>query len=333
MSSLIPWGNEEERNYCCMRKIVSDLMSKELRKIFKQEWNSRYQARMGGWDETNVSGNQLFHLEKKPRSGPNKNVYLAKFQHGDTNQWDCTVLFAAILYSNSIGRASLNPTIQSEVDNLREIRNKIMHITEGKLSNCDFQTMTTRVQNAFNALGLAVNEINRIITEKNFYTSFQVLPVQPSHEVVYRSEKIKQVSQDLKKLSNDNNGELTYFYICGNPGSGKSQLARQVCEDIYQGINWQTETTFFMTIDGKSLDSLLYSYEDFCRRLNCSESVLKNIINSSKPKDEKIKDLRSQITTRIKNWKRWWVIVDNVENLANIAPSKFKPSDLELLKR
>jgi tetratricopeptide (TPR) repeat protein len=229
------------------------------------------------------------------------------------------VLFDAILYSNSIGRASLNPTIQSEVNNLREIRNNFYHIKEGKLSNSDFQTMTTRVENAFNTLGLSVNEINRIITENNRYTSFQVLPVKPSHEVVYRSEKIKQVSQDLQKLSNDNNGELTYFYISGNPGSGKSKLARQVCEDIYKGINSQTETAFFMTLDGRDLYSFLLSYEDFCRRLNCDESVLEHIMNSSKPDEEKIKDLISQITTRIKNWKRWWIIVDNVENLKTIA--------------
>ncbi len=75
-----------------------------------------------------------------------------------------------------------------------------------------------------------------------------------------------------------------------------------------------------MTLDGKDLDNLLYTYEDFCRRLNCNESVLENIINSSKPIVERIKDLRSQVITRIKNWKIWWLIVDNVENLANISP-------------
>ena len=320
MSTTIPWENEEERNYICMRKIISDLVSKELRKIFKQEWNNRYQATIGPWGDTNVSGQELFHLETKRPSGPKKNVYLATFQHGDTNQWDCTVLFAAILYSSSIGRSSLNPTIQTEVNNLREIRNKIMHITEGKLSNSDFQTMTTRVENAFKTLGLSVNEINRIKTENNLYTSFQVLPVKPSHDVVDRSEEIKQIRQDLQKLSSDNDGKLTYFYISGNPGSGKSQLARQICEDIYKGINWKTETLFFMTLDGSNLSSLRHSYEDLCRRLNCNESVLKSIMNSSKPDEEKIKDLRSQITTRIKNWKRWWIIVDNVENLENIAP-------------
>ncbi len=318
MSTILPWENEEEQNYICLEKIVNDVVSKGLRKIFKQEWNYRYQARFGAWDDTNVSGQQLFHIEKT-RSRPNKNVYQAKFRHGDTNQWDSSVLFDAILFSNSIGKASLSPTTQSEVNNLREIRNEIKHITEGKLSNSDFQSLTTRVENAFVSLGLPVNEVNRIKCERNRYKSFQVLPVKPAHDVVYRSEKIQEITKDLHKLHSDNDDKLTYFYICGNPGSGKSQLARQVCEDLYEGVNWQARATFVMTLDGKDLDTLLYTYEDFCRRLNCNESALENILNSSKPNVEKIKHLRSQVTTRIKNWKRWWLIVDNVENLANIS--------------
>ena len=319
MSTILPWENEEEQNYICLEKIVNDVVSKGLRKVFKQEWNYRYQATFGAWDDTNVSGQQLFHMEKT-RSRPSKNVYQAKFQHGDTNQWDCSVLFDAVLYSNSISKASLNPIIQSEVNNLRQIRNEIKHIQEGKLSNSDFQSLTTRVENALASLRLPVNEINRIKFQRNRYKSFQVLPVKPAHDVVYRSEKIQEISKDLHKLHSDNDGKLTYLYICGNPGSGKSQLARQVCEDLYRGVNCQTEATFVMTLDGKDLDTLRYTYEDFCRRLNCNESVLENIINSSKPIVEKIKDLRYQVTTRIKNWKRWWLIVDNVENLANIYP-------------
>ncbi len=319
MSTILPWENEEEQNYICLEKIVNDVVSKGLRKIFKQEWNYRYQSTFGAWDDSNASGQQLFHKEKT-RSRPNKNVYQANFQHGDTNQWDCSVLFDAILYSNSISKASLNPLIQSGVNNLREIRNEIKHIKEGKLSNSDFQSLTTRVENSFVSLGLPVNEVNRIKFERNRYKSFQVLPVKPAHDVVYRSEKIQEITKDLHKLHSENDGKLTYFYVCGNPGSGKSQLARQVCEDLYRGVNWQTEATFVMTLDGKDLDTLLYTYEDFCRRPNCNESVLVNILNSSKPNVEKIKDLRSQVTIRIKHWKRWWLIVDNVENLANVSP-------------
>ena len=319
MSSILPWEDEEEQNYMCMEKIVNDIVCKGLRSVFKQEWNSRYQSKMGAWDDTSASGKQLFHLEKT-RSRPNKNVYQAAFQHGNTSQWDCSVLFDAILYSKSIGQASLNPTIKNEVNSLREIRNDIKHHTEGKLTNSEFQNLTTRVENALKSLGLPINEVNRIKVERNRYKSFQVLPPQPLHEVVYRSEKIRQVQQELQELHSDRDGKLTYFYISGNPGSGKSQLARQVCEDTFNGVSSSIEPKFVMTLNGTDLKSLLYSYENFCRRLNCNESAIENITKSSKPSEVKIKDLTSLLSSRIKNWKRWWIIVDNVENLTDITP-------------
>ena len=314
--SGIPWESEENQNYIRLRHIIMNVARTELRKFFIQEWNNRYQASFGAWDDTNVSGNQLFNREKI-RARPNKNMLQSKFQNGDTNQWDCSVLFDAILYSNSIG-ASLTPTIKTEVDNLRKSRNKLTHeILDEKLSDIEFQTMITSVENALNTLGLSIKEVVRI---RNLYKSFQVFPPKPAHEVVCRSDKIHEIKQDLQTLQCDNDGKLTYFYISENPGSGKSQLAWQVCEDIYNGVNWQTEATFVMTLDGQDLNSILYSYEDFCRRLNCNESVLQSILNSSKPTDEKIKDLRSQITTRITNWQKWWILVDNVENLELISP-------------
>ena len=314
--SGIPWESEENQNYIRLRHIIMNVARTELRKYFIQEWNNRYQASFGAWDDTNVSGNQLFHREKT-RARPNKNMLQSKFKHGDTNQWDCSVLFDAILYSNSTG-ASLNPTMKTEVDNLRKLRNKITHeILDEKLSDVEFQTMTTSVENALNTLGLSIKEVVRI---RNLYKSFQVLPPKPAHEMVCRSDKIHEIKQELQNLRCDNDGKLTYFYISGNPGSGKSQLAGQVCEDIYNGVNWKTEATFVMTLDGKDLDSLLYSYGDFCRRLNCNETVLQSILSSSQATDEKIKDFRSQITTRIKNWKKWWILVDNVENLELISP-------------
>ena len=316
--SAIPWESEERRNYICMDYIVTNVASKELRKIFVQEWNSRYQASFGKWDDTNVSGNQLFHREKS-RARPNKNTLQSKFQHGDTNEWDGTVLFDAILYSDSIG-ASLNPTIKTEVDNLRKLRNEIKHNSEGKLDDIDFQSLTTRVENSFKALGLPIKETERIKIERNLYKSFKVLPPKPTHEIVHRSDMIQEIKQDLEKLHCNNDGKLTYFCISGNPGSGKSQLARQVCEDIYNAVNWMTDAIFVMTLDGNNSDSLFNSYENFCRRLNCSESVLESVLNASKPKEEKIKNLRSQITTRIGNWKKWWIIVDNVENPEFIFP-------------
>ena len=321
MATKIPWENEEEQNYICMDKIINDIVCKELRSIFKQEWNSRYQVSFNAWDDTNASGQQLFHREStRPR--PNKNVYQTAFQHGDTNLWDCSLLFDAILYSKSIGQASLNPTIKREVNNLREIRNEIKHNAKGKLTSTEFQKMTTRVKNALVPLGIPVNEIEQIISEKNRYNykSFKILPSEPMHHVVSRSAYIHEINRDLENLHNDNDGKLTYFYISGNPGCGKSQLARQVCEDISNSENWETERTFAMTLDGTTLDTLFRTYKEFCYFLKCNESAIENIASSSKPNDLKIKDLRSLISTRIRNWKRWWIIVDNVENLMEISP-------------
>ena len=302
-----------------MRHIITDVVSEGLRKVFKNEWNTRFQARFGAWDDTSVSGVQLFSLENT-RSRPNKNVNQAKFQAGDTNQWDCSVLFDAILYSNCIGKSSLNPIIKTAVDNIRKMRNKIMHADETILSDADFQTMISDVENAFKALGLPIHDIAQIKIKRNSYKSFQVLPSKPIHQVVYRSEEINEMKQELQTLRISSGGKLTYLYISGNPGSGKSELSRQLCEDMFKGVDWETEQTFAMTLDAKDEDTILQSYQDFSRRLNCSESILVNVMNSCKPKREKIKELRSLVESRIKNWKRWWIIVDNVENLNIISP-------------
>ena len=318
--SDVPWETEEKRNYIWMQNIIIDVASEGLRKVFKNEWNTRYQASFGAWDDTNVSGLQLFHRENA-RSRPNKNMYQAKFQHGDTNQWDCTVLFDAILYSNSIGKSSLNPAIKTEVDNIRNMRNKIMHADKTILPDADLQTMISDLEKAFKALSLPINDITQMKMKRNLYKSFHVLPSKPTHEVVYRSVKVKDIQQELQTLRIDtSDSKLTYFYISGNPGSGKSQLSRQLCEDLLKSANLEAEATFVMTLKAKDLDALYHSYEDFCRRLNCSESTLATIINSCKPIVEKIEDLRSLIESRIKNWKRWWIIVDNVENLEDISP-------------
>ena len=309
----VPWESEENRNFICIQAIVADVIPGGLRKIFKREWNTRYQTTFGAWDDTSVSGQHLFHKEKS-RARPNRNMLQSKFQHGDTNQWDCSVLFDAILFSTSIG-SSLSATIKTEVDNLRKIRNQVAHSGEAKFSDVQFQTIISDIENALKNLGIPLHEVTEIKNKRNLYKSFQVLSSKPTHEVVYRKEILNEIKQDLQKLRTHHGGALTYFYISGNPGCGKSQLARQLGEDLYKSTNWHTETTYVMTLNAKDLDTLLYSYEEFGRYLNCKEDVLLNIMNSSKTKAEKIKDLRSQITTRIRNWTRWWIIIDNVEDL------------------
>ena len=78
-------------------------------------------------------------------------------------------MFFAILYSDSIGTI-LSPAVRKEVDDIRQVRNEIAHITEAKLKDADFQTSVNRVLDAFTALGLAVTEIQEIKNQMTFPT-------------------------------------------------------------------------------------------------------------------------------------------------------------------
>ena len=219
----------------------------------------------------------------------------------------------------SIG-STLSPAIKTEVENLRKVRNQVAHSDKAKFSDAQFQTMISDIENAFKVLGIPLHDVTAIKNKRNLYKAFQVLSPKPTHQVVVRTATLNEIKEDLQKLRTDSGGELTYFYISGNPGSGKSQLARQLGEDLYKSTSWHRETTFVMTLNAKDFDTLLRSYEEFCRHLNCKEDVLVNTMNSSMPKGDKIKNLRSQIAARIRNWTRWWIIIDNVEDLGIVPP-------------
>ena len=273
----LPWESEEGRNYIFIRSMLTDVVTEELRKYFKREWNTRYQARFGAWDDTSVSGLQLFHAEKT-RARPSKKMLQSKFQHGDTNQWDCTVLFDAIRFSNSIV-STLTPSLKTALDNLRDIRNKILgHILKATFSDVEFETIVNDIEDAFETLAIPVHDLTQIRNKRNLYKSFHILTPKPTHEVVYREEKINEIKQDLEKLRTENDGKLTYFYISGNPGCRKSQLARQLGEDLFQGVKGSKETAYIMTLEAKDVDTLFNSYQNFCRRLKCNESFLVNVI-------------------------------------------------------
>ena len=83
-------------------------------------------------------------------------------------------------------------------------------------------------------------------------------------------------------MKRDNTNKLTYFYISGNPGSGKSQLARQVCEKLFESVDREKETTFVMTFDGKNVESILWCFVEIYRHFKHDENVLGSILKSNR---------------------------------------------------
>ena len=175
--------SQEELNYFRLCYVVFNLVPVGLRQIFKQEWDFLYKkTSRGEWEDSPQNGRDFYNKETKASRKRNAQC-LATIQNGDTAEWDCTCLFFAILYSDSIGK-TLSPAVNKDVDEIRQVRNGIAHMTEANLTDADFQTSVDRVLNAFTSLGLPITEIQEIKNQKNF----------PTNEV----EQIKKQVRDLQ---------------------------------------------------------------------------------------------------------------------------------------
>ena len=344
--------NDEQLNYfriCC---ITTDVLAEGLRTIFKQEWDNRYKATLGEWKDEPRNGLDFFHGESPQNQRRNVNL-LATMIIGNRAEWDCTMLFYAILYSDCIGN-SLDAVVKSNVDDLRKFcHEEFAHIPRGRLSDPEFQNAITRVDVAFQALGLStlgiqesrnqsglptdglekilnkVDDLRQELQEKederqvledqlrNEVSSFCTLPPKPSHDVAGRDDEVTKITQQLKELKEGNKSRLSYLYISGNPGSGKSQLAGLVAKRFFQEV---PNTAFVMTLNAESLDSLLKSFVSFARLLQCSEYAITNTLSSKDSEiKEKIANLKTLISTKAKLYTSWLLVVDNVTSIHQVS--------------
>ncbi|XP_044174534.1 uncharacterized protein LOC114977338, partial [Acropora millepora] len=330
----------EQLNYyriCC---ITTDELTDGLRTIFKQEWDNRYATTLGEWKDEAKNG-QDFKNGESPRNQARNQELLATMINGNRAEWDCTMLFYAILFSDCIGRG-LNAVVRSNVDDLRKFRNQeFAHLPRGHISEPKFQSAITKVQDVFQALGLPTVKIQEIRNQANFPTShlkkilkevdklkqevkvledqlqsettpFCILPPKPSHDVAARNDEVANITEVLKQLKETNESRLSYLYISGNPGSGKSQLAGLVAKQIFM----ESTHAFVMTLNAANLDRLLDSYVSFARHLKCSEYAVTNILNDKDLKtQEKIAYIKSLAGTKVELYASWLLLVDNVVSI------------------
>ena len=332
---------EEQLNYyriCC---ITTDELTEGLRTIFKQEWDNRYATTLGEWKDEAKNG-QDFQNGESPRNQARNNELLATMIKGNRAKWDSTMLFYAILYSDCI--RCLNAVVRSKVDDLRQFRNKVFaHVPQGQISKRDFRSAIAQVQGAFQALGLSTVRIQEIRDQTSFPTShlkkvlrevdrlkqevkvledqlqsettpFCILPPKPSHDVAARNDEVANITEVLKQLKETNEGRLSYLYISGNPGSGKSQLAGLVAKKIF--MESTDAFIFVMTLNAANLDRLLDSYVSFARHLKCSEYAVTNALSDKELKThEKIAYIKSLAGTKVDLYASWLLLVDNVVSI------------------
>ena len=206
--------SKEQLNYFRICYVVTDAITEGLRIIFKQEWDNRYGATSGEWKDEPRNGVDFKNKESARNQKRNAHL-LTTMIGGNRAEWDCTMLFYAILFSDCI--YNLSPVVRSNVYALGKVRNESVRISKAFLSDLQFQYVIDRVDAAFQALGLSTVTIQEIKNQTSFPTEelknvlkmvddpkqelqvlvdqlnsdispFCVLPPKPSHEVISRNK-------------------------------------------------------------------------------------------------------------------------------------------------
>ena len=355
--------SQEQLNYFRLCYIAFDLVPVGLRQIFKNEWDFLYKGTLiREWKDTAQNGCDFYNKESKASRKKNSGC-LATIQKGNIAEWDCTCLFFAILYSDSIG-TTLSPAVRKEVDDIRQVRNEIAHITEAKLTDADFQTSVNRVLKAFTALGIAVTEIQEIKHQTTFPTKevekirkqvrdlqaeldqtkstlqsteaalvsakeenkcltqeisaklepFCILVSHPPHDIISRSHDIERITNKMEELNNGSSETISTVYLSGNPGCGKSQLAREIGQQFFSKQN--DDLIFAATLNTESIETLVDSYLTLGRHLGITEYALKGLESFKEEKPiEAIKQLHRLILPKTIKFTKWLIIADNVIDL------------------
>ena len=176
---------DEQLNYFKICHITTDILTEGLRTIFKQEWDMRFGAALGEWKDDPSNGKDFYNVESPRNQRRNKHM-LSTMIKGNRAEWDSTMLFYAILYSDCI--YNLNAVVRTNVDDLRKFRNEeFAHMPQGQLSELDFKIAIGKVSAAFQALGLSTIEIRQITNQKTF----------PTEELRDVLDKVKHLKKDL----------------------------------------------------------------------------------------------------------------------------------------
>ena len=100
----------EELNYFRICYISTKIVRDGLQSVFKQEWNRLYGSRRGQWLDTPSNGMDFFNMESLKSRKRNYRL-LNSIRYGDSGSWDCTCLFFAILFSDSLENGSDNDCV------------------------------------------------------------------------------------------------------------------------------------------------------------------------------------------------------------------------------
>jgi len=189
-------------------------------------------------------------------------------------------------------------------------------------SKSDFEEAKNALQNKEAALNTAKEENKSLIQElSSKLEPFCFLTLKPPHEVIRRSNDVKRLTNKMQELYKDADGAVSTIYLTGNPGCGKSQLARQLGTEIFSKRSDDAEDIMFVaTLNAESIDTLADSYFTLGRHLGIIEYTLTSLETSKREKpSDAITQLQRLILPKVRKYRKWIIIVDNVVDLTSVC--------------
>lgn len=111
----------------------------------------------------------------------------------------------------------------------------------------------------------------------------------PRHRWIWREDEVSNITGQIKRLSEDHDGKQIHMYLVGGPGSGKSELARQVGLSLFKSMKQNSRPVDVITMEAASISSLMSSLVD----------AVFALCNSSGQKADGIKQMKEELNFRI----------------------------------
>ena len=123
----------------------------------------------------------------------------------------------------------------------------------------------------------------KLVVSTGRRVAIEMLTTHPKHDTYQRTVEVAYVVNELNRLTRSNPEQEVHVAISGGPGAGKSELARQVGERIFQSENKRTIFNFDLSFILPPTDVITLNAED-SKQL---ENTLQEAIDKVQGKDPK----------------------------------------------
>ena len=110
------------------------------------------------------------------------------------------------------------------------------------------------------------------------------------------------------------------MYLSGNPGCGKSQIAREIGQQFFSERMGDVENLIFVaTLNAETIETLADSYMTLGRYLRITEYALSRLesLKIEKPL-EAVQQLHRLVLPKVTKFTKWMIIADNVVDLRSV---------------